>query len=236
MLSRWNKWIFFPLSGFWEEFQAIKTFLGPKVIGHWLYYDDNTIKCPVSVILVWLIPPTENTEWNLASHEEKTIPLWMPKGEGAGPSAVALGLAGGTQCTCFHTRCLPIGCWPVSKKSKAGSAQGTGEQLFTCVYRNSCEGKAWVFSSIKYMSWLSYMLLFCQEKVRKMENQSSHCCFTYIQLKKNDPIKQSWRTFLLIIKGLSFSILTWLNKNDWVQLAPEQVNNCTTTIMPAKEI
>lgn len=60
----------------------------------------------------------------------------------------------------------------------------------------------------------------------------------YMRLAKkkiNAPITRSCRNFLLIIKGLSFSILTWLNKKDWFHLISEQVSNSATTITPSKE-
>lgn len=67
--------------------------------------------------------------------QEKSIAPRMPEGKGARPSAVASGLAGGAEHTGMHARCLPIICWPVSKNSKACSAQGTGEWLHTCLQK-----------------------------------------------------------------------------------------------------
>lgn len=159
------------------------------------------------MILEWLTPSTENAEWNLALQKEKPVAPQTPEGKGAWPSAVASGLAGGARQPCMHTRCLPIICWPVSKKSEACSAQGTGERLFTRVYRNSCE--AWVYSSVKYTCWLSYPNVTVPSGKEKEDGESVLTrFFTYIWLKRNEPIKQSWRNFSPITKCLSFSILT----------------------------
>lgn len=51
---------------------------------------------------------------------------------------------------------------------------------------------------------------FCQEKERKMGNQPSHRCFIYIWPKKI--LLRTLAGTLLVIKGLSFSTLNWLNK------------------------
>lgn len=164
MLTRWNKWSFpLPIQDFERNSKQAKLFWVQKLqaVGF------NIITLPNALYLRWYLRNLLPNRWIksfLAGGE-----VDISEGEGARPRAVASGLAGGTQRTCVHSRCLPVRRWPVSKKSTACSGQGTRERLFTRVYRNSCEREAWVYSSVKRTCWLSYPKRYCS--VRKREGR-----------------------------------------------------------------
>lgn len=107
----------------------------------------------------------------------------------------AVGWVRGTWGTQIHTRCLPISCWQGSKESKACSAQGTGERLFTRVYRSSCEGKARVYSSVKHTWRPSDPKATVLPAKGKEGGESALTWVFYMHLTKEDIIKQSYGYF-----------------------------------------
>jgi len=169
---------FSPIQGFERNSKQVKLFWVRKLHGIGF---SIVITLPNTLYLRYLcdlLHPLKSPNEILPGRRRSWQLHGCPTGKVHGHQPSPRGWLRDTQLTGAWARRLPTSLWPDSKKSTRRTTvhRHLQEQLWG-------EGMSLQQLQMRVLAVAPPMLLLCREKKRKMENQSSYGCFTYIWLK-----------------------------------------------------